>query len=290
MSEKKVEGYVEPTVAEDVVRTMSPNKFGMWTRCQYQFFQRYVLGLKRPPSGPIAFGKATDELSAAFFEEKKATHEDWDESLTKEFWADRWATVSKEVEDWESDDPNTMLDQGVEAAKVWRSDIGVNFQPHETKFYFELPIYDWILNGEIDTIGKPSNEEHLPVIATDTKTTKRAWRLKKVLEEDQPVAYSLALQHTPKLEARIDTFQYHVLIRKNTKTRGPEAVSQIINRPVDQEERDGFVIRLEMARTQIMDSFRSGVFLPNRKHTLCTRRFCGFWHDCEKAFGGTIPE
>jgi len=290
MTDTKVEGYVEPKVATDVVRSMSPSKFGMWTRCQFQFFNRYVLGLRRPPSGAIAFGNATDDLSGAYFEEKKHEQVDWDEALTRDFWADRWDVASKEVEDWEGEDKGIMLDQGVHLATTWREDVGTKFLPVDTKFYFELPIQDWILNGEIDTIGRPINEAHLDPIAADTKTTKRKWQLKKVLEEDQPVAYSLALQHSPQISARIDIFQYQVMVRKNTKSRGPEAESQIINRPVDQRERDGYVLRLSMARTQIMDCFRSGVFLPNRKHTLCTRRFCGFWHDCEKSFGGRIPE
>jgi hypothetical protein len=39
---------------------------------------------------------------------------------------------------------------------------------------------------------------------------------------------------------------------------------------------------------RIQQSIRDGQFLPNRNSTLCSRRTCAFWAECEDEFGGVV--
>ena len=40
---------------------ISVSQLGMFSRCEYQWYQRYVLRKRIPPSGAMAFGIAVDE-------------------------------------------------------------------------------------------------------------------------------------------------------------------------------------------------------------------------------------
>jgi hypothetical protein len=38
----------------------------------------------------------------------------------------------------------------------------------------------------------------------------------------------------------------------------------------------------------VQDGIRSGLYFPNRRSMLCSRRNCGFWGNCEREFGGQV--
>jgi len=40
----------------------------------------------------------------------------------------------------------------------------------------------------------------------------------------------------------------------------------------------------------VAEGIASGLFLPNRNASACSRRYCAFAHACEREFGGRIPE
>ncbi len=40
----------------------------------------------------------------------------------------------------------------------------------------------------------------------------------------------------------------------------------------------------------VQDSIRDGVYPPHRGSPLCSRRHCGYWRECEREFGGRVPE
>jgi hypothetical protein len=36
----------------------------------------------------------------------------------------------------------------------------------------------------------------------------------------------------------------------------------------------------------VQEGIRNGLYFPNRQSTLCSRRNCAFWRQCEREFGG----
>lgn len=289
MSQRR-EGFVSPEVAADVVRTMSPSKLASWGKCEFQFFKVYVCGERRPPSAAIAFGNAMDVTADEYYAEKVKTETGWNEKSTKEHFREALGHELAEVEYWGDDTKPVMIDQGALVSALWHKQIARKVLPVETKLFFELRMSgDWFLNGEVDLIGRTEAERHLLPFASDTKTSGRKWQPKQVWDSVQPAIYSIALQNSS-IEADPSRFQFHVAVRKNLKA-GPAADYQVIRRPVSYAERTGVLSRLSMARRKIMAAYDSGDFLPTgRGHTLCSRRFCAFWEECEKKFGPRVPD
>ena len=46
----------------------------------------------------------------------------------------------------------------------------------------------------------------------------------------------------------------------------------------------------EMIYPAVQDGMKSGLYLPHRASTLCSRRYCGYWRECEREFGGRVQD
>ncbi len=46
----------------------------------------------------------------------------------------------------------------------------------------------------------------------------------------------------------------------------------------------------EAVYPMVQDSIKEGIFLPRRNGSLCSRRYCGFWQNCEKEFHGIVKD
>ena len=40
----------------------------------------------------------------------------------------------------------------------------------------------------------------------------------------------------------------------------------------------------------IQNGMRTGLYIPNRAGFLCSRRYCGYWRQCEREYGGVVKE
>jgi hypothetical protein len=40
----------------------------------------------------------------------------------------------------------------------------------------------------------------------------------------------------------------------------------------------------------VQRGIRGGFFPPNCSHYLCSRKYCGFWRECERQFDGKVGE
>ena len=74
-------------------------------------------------------------------------------------------------------------------------------------------------------------------------------------------------------EARIDML---------VSTKEPQLV-QIDHAPGDAGQR-----LVERIYPLVAEGIAAGVYLPNRSSQLCSRRYCSFWRECEREFGGSI--
>jgi hypothetical protein len=69
-----------------------------------------------------------------------------------------------------------------------------------------------------------------------------------------------------------------------TKTKTVQVIQQTYD--VGAEERRF----AEALYPMVQDSIRDAVYLPHRGSPLCSRRHCGYWRECERGFGGRVPE
>ncbi len=46
----------------------------------------------------------------------------------------------------------------------------------------------------------------------------------------------------------------------------------------------------ETVYPMVQNSIKEGIFLPRRNGSLCSRRYCGFWKNCEKEFHGVVKD
>ena len=76
-------------------------------------------------------------------------------------------------------------------------------------------------------------------------------------------------------EARVDTL---------VKTKTPKLVQ--IGCTIEQSDVDA----VERLYPLVQRGIRGGFFAPNRSHYLCSRKYCGFWRECERQFGGKVGE
>jgi hypothetical protein len=75
--------------------------------------------------------------------------------------------------------------------------------------------------------------------------------------------------------ARIDTL---------VKTKSPQLIQQAfsITDPEVQATNTLYPLAQKL--------MRSGVYVPNRKSMMCSRRNCAYWRHCEQEWGGEVPE
>lgn len=308
----EVEDLTQPRAAKPylselgVPLALSATQVDMFQRCQYQYYRRYVLGEKSPPTAALAFGRADDETKNRVYSAKIVEP---DETLPgpecKALFAAEFDTAAKDVEDWGKDDRGALLDTGTELIGMWREQRAVMTTPAAVQHGFEIDL--WNTDPELVDMAEsePSDlVEHLPQpflvtgvvdvvvdsavrkFLRDHKTAARKNPDKKWQQEElQPAIYTLAAEIDPALHG-VDPnyFEFEIAV----KTKKPYLLEH--PRVVDRTERAGMVKRLMRARRAIDVSAESGAFLPNRKSTMCSKRWCGFWEACVAEFGGEVAD
>ena len=69
-----------------------------------------------------------------------------------------------------------------------------------------------------------------------------------------------------------------------TKTRTVQVIQQSYQ--VGSEDRRF----AETLYPMVQESIQDGIYPPHRNGPMCSRRYCGYWHECEHEFGGRVPE
>ena len=69
-----------------------------------------------------------------------------------------------------------------------------------------------------------------------------------------------------------------------TKTRTVELVQQ--NCEIGAEDRR----YAETLYPMVQEAMRDGIYPPRRSSRVCCRRYCGYWRECEREFGGRVDD
>jgi len=262
----------------DLITTMSPSRLGCAQQCLAKFAFRYVDKLRGATSAALQFGRAFDEAGAAVYAAKMTTGTTLPSSDVQARFAAEWDFAAGAVDDWGEDSRGGLLDSGTRGVALWRDRIAQHVQPVAVQEDLRATVVDpatgepFQLRGVIDVRGSTISN---PAVVADIKTSARVYQPARFAREWQPAAYTL-LAGTP-------TFEYHVV----TSAKAPE--TQVLRAVVSDGDRTAFLRRAAMLRRQIAHAARTGDWLPNRTHVLCSRRYCEHWAACEQRYGGRVP-
>lgn len=262
---------------EQLIGVVSPSRLDTAQRCLAQFMFRYVE--KRPERwrSSLSFGKACDATGSEVFEQKMKTAATPSASDVQDRFAAEWDFHAEAVEVWdEGANKGKLLDAGVRAVASWRNVVAAQFQPSAVQERVQRDLWldgeQWTLQGVLDVRGRWDGGE-AEVIA-DMKTAGKSYGDAELLRRSQPHAYTLL--------TGITRFEFHVLL---TTKDGP---TQVVGGEVPKADAEAWARRAAMTRRAIVQAHRTGDWLPNRTHFLCSRRHCDFWEACESTFGGRV--
>lgn len=258
---------------EDHVARISPSRAAMWLRCQFAWFQRYVEEWIEPPRAAMVFGDAYDTAASAGLADKQQTGRNPTPDDTADRFAAAWDVKSGTVEEWdEGESPNKLLDQGTKLASKWAEAVAPAVVPQGVQLDLEVPMGSWSIVGRADAHGEAYGESNVVI---EHKTAARAWPAGKIHEGDQAGVYAAALG--------AKSFQVHLGVRGKGEIL-------TYRRAVLPDETEGVRRKMAVVRKSILAAGQAEAFPPNRQSHLCSRRWCGYWRECERTWGGVVKD
>lgn len=287
-------------LADYLVGTVSASKLDDWIGCEARFKYRRIDRRREPKSLPIAFGRSADYAANALYHDKLSTGATATGREVSDRFAANFDVEADGISEWHGEKRGEVLDDGVRLLRLWREKLAVRvmpIEPPQSRFEIDLVSARPELDAElgIDSryrligyrdlvadIAAPMADGTLATkyarkdIIVDLKTSARSWSGSEALKRTQPAAYQLASPSSP-------AFEFHIL-RRNLKT--PKL--QVIRRPLSDIDGELVKRRADATRRRIAIAVQTGDFLPNRQDRLCSRRYCSFWEQCQRDYGGTV--
>lgn len=234
---------------------------------------QYIHKIEVPNKIPLAFGTATHSTLMRNYVQKVDTRSDLDVEVVKDIFSDEF---EKEFQHVDKEDLKTadkgIKDTGISLIEKYQTEVAPRIYPVHVEMRLRLKFKDYAfgLTGQIDIYDIYNR-------IVDHKTTGKKIKEVNPANYERQVGgfYALLLKSAGKEveKARIDYLGYsdnHVEIKHKDV-------------PIDTNH------ALKMFKTAA-DSIKAGNFIPNRNSFLCTKRFCKFWNECEKTFGGTVKQ
>jgi hypothetical protein len=256
-------------------RKISPTQINMMRRCRAQYFFRYEEGIKSPPAMPLVRGRTLDTGLEFNFDHKIKTEEDAPVEDVLDAGSDEFETAFTDLEekDKKEIDKGEEKDAVLKGLKKYREEKAPTvIKPKATQLYVEkelTPVY--ILNGYIDLLTELALIDFKYVGKLPAKEPKPDYWLQMAL-------YLYMLADTEDGAPEQAELQYVVAPTKTISHR-------IKEHEIKQDEK----LVQTMIKVFIGD-LESGNFPPNRENFLCSKRFCGYWNECEKRFGGKVKD
>lgn len=249
------------------INHLSASSIDTFQRCQLQWYHRYVLGERQPPSIALVQGGSVHKSAEYEYAYKLEAGEDAPLDECLDVARDTFKLEAEQVEDWEGTKPSAVLDETVNLARLYREELAPAVMPVSVER--ELLISDeswrWPLLGytDVEEIGR----------VIDIKTAK-AKKSQSDLDNSVQAGIYLLDRHRA---GRPEAFTWHVV----TKAKTPQA--QTIDRTVIDHERT--VRYVAAIQAGIHQALESGVFLPAQPDSwTCSERFCGWYRQCP--YGG----
>jgi CRISPR/Cas system-associated exonuclease Cas4 (RecB family) len=257
-----------PMCLEPLLGTsLSPTQVRSFLDCSARWWFKYGLRLREPKNGNLALGIAVHQALEANFREKLDTKEDLPIAGVTAVFRQAWAVISTETEFRDDEDPREIAQVGEILVAKYMEEAAPSIEPAAV----ELDVNGEI--GGVKVLGK------VDLIDTDGRVVdvKTSARRPSGIAPDYAFQLATYRQLAPGAngEARLNTL---------VKTKTVQLIQQSYT-----------VSEADLKSTQVLyplvqEGIRNGLYFPNRQSTLCSRRNCAFWRQCERDFGGIVEE
>lgn len=266
----------------------SPSQYNTLAACEVKYYYSKVLRLPQPLSAPLLLGRATDEAVMLNFDGKKQTGRDEPVKRVKEKYVAEFDGGRKDV-DWSREDerPLDLRDSGMKPLEKYHTEYCPSIVPVEVQP--DLGMENTALGIRIVQFGDVLTKDGKLI---DVKTSKSSppsvpsggFRPKSEDHEFQVICYDLghrAKYGKPPTQSRLD-YLIH--------TKEPKVVSVPVIVGPAQVKYFGTVADRMERRLQWLNATAWAGALPNRRHFLCSKKYCPYAAQCEKDHGGRVRD
>jgi CRISPR/Cas system-associated exonuclease Cas4 (RecB family) len=246
---------------------LSPSQVSNLMDCPYRWHAKHVLGIADPPTGNLALGKAVHTALAENFAQKCETKLDLPALGVVALFREAWSLMREQTEFRDDENPEELGKTGEVLVAKYMDEAAPRINPAAVEMHVEGVIGGVKVQGYVDLL-----DVHGTVI--EIKTAKARPSGIDPMHKFQVATYRLLLPQA-RGTGRIDTL---------VKTKSPQLVQQPFS-ITDQELRATQTLYPVAQRL-----IRGGIYFPNRKSMMCSRRNCAFWRHCEQEWGGEVPE
>ncbi len=258
---------VEAAVSIPSIRILSPTQVRCFMDCHARWWFKYNLKLPDPPNGNLALGRAVHWALGQNFLQKIETYEDLPLLGALALFREAWALECAQAEFRDDDEPSQLAFAGEALVGKYLDEVAPTVEPAAVELHVEGEIGGVRVQGFIDVLDVEGR-------IIDIKTAKASPSGINPMNRFQIATYS-QLAPAASGQGRIDTL---------VKTKTPKVVLQRFD-----------VTAEDLRATQTIYSkagqaMQSEHYLPNRMSMFCSRRGCAYWRDCEREWGGEVPE
>jgi len=168
----------------------------------------------------------------------------------------------------EDEEPSDLKKQGEALTLKYLDEACPETEPKAVEFPVSGTINGVRVRGFIDLLDSEGRVIDLKTAARTPSEISTDYRF-------QVATYRQLLGGIVTGEARVDTL---------VKTKTPKLVQMSCT--IDQGDIDS----VNALYPVVQRGIRGGYFAPNRSHYLCSRKYCGFWRECQRQFGGKVGE
>ena len=254
-------------VTEALGESLSPSQVNTYMTCPAKWYFRYLIGLSEPTTGALALGKAFHGTLARNFRQKLSTGRDMETQELREVFAEEWSLAIADAALRDDEDADELAATGQILVAAYLTEAAGPLQPQAIEQTVQGEIAGVKVRGIVDLLDTDGR-------VLDFKTASKRPNGISAEHSLQLTTYAMITPGTSGL-CRLDTV---------TKTKTVQVVQQSYQ--VSAEDRR-FAERLyPMAQESIQD----GIYPPHRSSPMCSRRYCGYWRECERDFGGRVAE
>lgn len=250
-----------------ILRISSLNLF---LDCSAKFYFQIIEKVDVPKSIALALGTSVHKALETNYSQKVDSRKDLELETVKDVFSDTYEKETQEVDsnDFKLQSKGDKKDIALLLVEKYHSDIAPHIQPIKVEQRINVKFSNGVeLTGQLDLLDEDN-------VLVDHKTTSRKPTGASISNILQVTGYSI-LGQTAGYEIKERRIDYLVFgARPEIKHFNVEA------------DRNYFLNVLEV----ITKSIEAGIFIPNRGSMFCTKRFCKFYNECEKKYGGKVRE
>jgi RecB family exonuclease len=254
-------------VAGTPAEVLSPSQVRCFMDCQVRWWFKYGLKVPEPPNGNMALGKAVHTALGYNFEQKLDTREDLPPAGVLALFRDAWSSERDQTEFRDDEDPAELRACGEALVAKYIDEVAPAIDPAAVEIRVHGEIGGVPIQGWIDLLDVDGRIIDFKTAARKPSRIDPAYRFQ--------IATYAALTPGASGQARLDTL---------VKTKTPSLVTQSFT--VEQPDRTA----IERLYPLTLRSMRGPVYMPNRLSVTCSRRHCPYWRNCEREWGGEVPE